>query len=154
MTGDGKTGGTGLIKLVGAVDGEPGCERHTGPAPRVGSAIARSHYDYRAGRIPSNRRGVRDGTKPLPGLGKLQDSSNPSGQAGFPPSLSPSRVSPAARRRPRRLPMAAYSADRHGASGKAEAREHSMSQNAAREDAGGDGWRGVWDVRAERAGRA
>lgn len=95
------------------------------------SALACSHCDYRAGRIPSSRRGVRDGTKPLPGLGRLQDSAHPRGQAGFPPSLSPSRVSPAARRRPRRLPMAAYSADRHGASGKAEALEHSMSLSAA-----------------------
>lgn len=48
MTGGGKTGGTGLLQLVGAVDGEPSGERHTGPAPRVGSAIVRSRSYRRA----------------------------------------------------------------------------------------------------------
>lgn len=51
--------------------------------------------------------------------------------------------------------MTAYSADRHGASGKAEAREPSMSLSAAtRTQAAPAGGRGVCDVRAERAGRA
>lgn len=117
------------------------CEGHSVPAPSVclataRSTLAQSHYCYLAGRIPSNLSGVRD-AKQLPGPQRLQDSSNPSGRAGFPlppPPAAPSstaRVSPAARRRPRRLPMAAYSADQYSASGAAVAWVHSKSLSAA-----------------------
>lgn len=106
-------------------------EGHSAPAPTVclavaRSALAHSHYCYHAGRSPSNLSGVRD-AKQLPGLQRLQDSSNPSGRAGFPHPPPPSaqtstaRVSPAARRRPRRLPMAAYSTDQYSAAGAAVA---------------------------------
>lgn len=99
--------------------------------PIARSAPALSHYYYPVSRIPTYLRGMRNRTKQLPGLTGLQASFTQSGHVGFPPTLSAARISPATRRRPRRLPMAAYSADQHSAPRPAVARESSMSPPSA-----------------------
>ena len=100
--------------------------------PAARSAPALSHYYYPVIRIPNYLRGMRNRTEQLPGLTGLQASFTQSGQVGFSPTLSAARVSPATRRRPRRLPMAAYSADQHSAPKPAVARASSMSPSAGK----------------------
>ena len=117
------------------------------------SAPALSHYYYPANRIPNYLRGMRNRTKQLPGLIGLQASFTQSGQVGFPPTLSAARVSPATRRRPRRLPMAAYSADQHSAPRPAVARGSSRSPSAGKVRTRAP-WAGWWAGLVEGEGRA